>query len=115
MEQAGQAVDDAAITAAVKSKLLVADDLKAMEINVDTVGGEVTLSGTAPSDAARTHAEAIASEVDGVKEVHTTSSRSRTEHQAPGARRAPGRRRLRRGAGHRRSARHTRCARRVLP
>lgn len=70
MEQAGQAVDDAAITAAVKSKLLVADDLKAMEINVDTVGGEVTLSGTAPSDAARTHAEAIASEVDGVKEVH---------------------------------------------
>ena len=54
----------------MKSKLVTADDLKALEINVDTVGGEVTLSGTAANEAARTHAEAIASAVDGVKDVH---------------------------------------------
>ncbi|MBX3681072.1 BON domain-containing protein [Cognatazoarcus halotolerans] len=70
MEQAGQAIDDATITAAVKAKLVAADDLKALEINVDTVGGEVTLSGLAATEAARTHAEAIAADVNGVKSVH---------------------------------------------
>lgn len=70
VEQAGQAIDDAAITAAVKAKLVAADDLKALEINVDTVGGEVTLNGPVANEAARSHAETIASEVDGVKGVH---------------------------------------------
>jgi len=70
VEQAGQALDDAAITAAVKARLVAADDLKALEIDVDTIGGEVTLSGLAANETASNHAEAIATEVSGVKSVH---------------------------------------------
>ena len=68
-ESAGQSIADAAITTAVKGKYVLDDELKAHDINVDTVGGVVTLTGAAPSAAAIERATTIAKTVDGVKDV----------------------------------------------
>ena len=68
-ENAGQSIADAAITTAVKGKYVLDDELKAHDINVDTVGGVVTLTGAAPSAAAIERATTIAKTVDGVKDV----------------------------------------------
>lgn len=70
LDSAGQAVDDTAITAGVKAKLIAADDLKSLDIQVTTRQGEVTLEGMAPTAAARDSATRIAQGVDGVKAVH---------------------------------------------
>jgi osmotically-inducible protein OsmY len=51
---------DAAITTEVNAKLVADKSLSALAINVDTSGGRVTLKGTAPDSAARTHATEIA-------------------------------------------------------
>ena len=68
-ERAVAAVDDASITAKVKTALIAAPDLKGLAIDVDTVQNVVTLNGTVPSDDVRSRAERIAKEVEGVKEV----------------------------------------------
>lgn len=68
--QTVQFVDDAAITTALKAKLVADDDLKALDINVDTVGGVVTLTGMAPSATAKGRATEIARTVDGVSNVN---------------------------------------------
>lgn len=65
----GQTIDDAAITTSVKAKLLAADDLKGLDISVDTVNGVVKLTGKVASADARDHAVRIAHEVDGVSGV----------------------------------------------
>jgi len=65
----GQSIADSAITTAVKGKYVLDDELKAHDINVDTVGGVVTLTGAAPSDSAIKRATEIAKTVDGVKDV----------------------------------------------
>jgi hyperosmotically inducible protein len=70
LDAAGQALDDTSITAKVKAKLVADDQLKALDIQVDTKQGEVTLEGTAPSEAARDSATRIAMEVGGVKTVN---------------------------------------------
>jgi osmotically-inducible protein OsmY len=62
----GQAVDDATITASVKSKLLADERTKGFDINVDTRNGSVILSGGADSQAAKMAAGEIASSADGV-------------------------------------------------
>jgi osmotically-inducible protein OsmY len=67
--EAGRATDDAAITASVKTRLAADDELKALDITVDTSGGVVTLSGVAPNAAAKDRATDIAKVVDGVKDV----------------------------------------------
>lgn len=67
--QAGNAVDDAAITASVKTDLVRDPDLSALRINVDTSGGEVTLRGEADTAAAKERAEKIATSVKGVTKV----------------------------------------------
>ena len=69
-DQAVQSVDDAAITATIKGKLVADDELKAIDINVDTDGGVVTLTGAAPSAAAVERATTIAKAVDGVSNVN---------------------------------------------
>lgn len=66
---AGQAIDDAAITTALKGKYVIDSDLKAIDINVDTKDGVVTLTGAAPSPAAVDKATTVARTVDGVKDV----------------------------------------------
>lgn len=68
-DQAGQSIDDAAITTTIKAKLVADDELKAIDINVDTDGGIVTLTGAAPSATAVERATTIARGVDGVSNV----------------------------------------------
>jgi len=62
----GQTVDDATITASVKSKLLADERTKGFDINVDTRNGSVILAGGADSQAAKAAAAEIAGSVDGV-------------------------------------------------
>lgn len=68
-DQAGQAIDDAAITASVKSKYLLDDTLKGLQIDVDTEQGVVTLHGSVQSDAAKELATQIAQTAEGVVRV----------------------------------------------
>ncbi|MET1113643.1 MAG: BON domain-containing protein [Comamonas sp.] len=61
---------EAAITAEIKAALIKDSELSALQINVDTKGGTVTLNGTAPSDSAKARAEEIAKSVKGVASVN---------------------------------------------
>lgn len=65
----GVAISDTAITAAVKSKFIADPDLKAIDINVETVNGAVALKGTVDTERNRDRATAVAKDVDGVKSV----------------------------------------------
>jgi hyperosmotically inducible protein len=65
----GTQVDDAAITAAVKAKLATDGDINPFNIDVDTNEGVVTLQGRVEKELARTKAEQLARETDGVKRV----------------------------------------------
>lgn len=67
---AGQTMDDAAITASVKTKLIGDKDTKARQINVETSRGVVQLNGFVDSTAARNEAERVAASTDGVTKVH---------------------------------------------
>lgn len=62
-------VEDATITASVKSKLLWNDHTDGLEIDVDTVGGRVTLTGTADTPQATAMAMRLARNTDGVVSV----------------------------------------------
>jgi hyperosmotically inducible periplasmic protein len=64
------AADDATITAAVNAGLAKDPDLSAIKINVDTQAGKVTLSGPAPNADAKSRAEQIAKNVQGVSAVN---------------------------------------------
>lgn len=66
--RAGQAVDDTAITAKVKTELMAEKDVNGTAISVDTKNGQVTLTGTVPPPQIA-RAEQIARKVDGVREV----------------------------------------------
>jgi hyperosmotically inducible protein len=68
-ERPGQQVDDAAITAAVKAKLATDGHINPFNIDVDTNEGVVTLQGRVDKDEARTEAERLARETDGVRRV----------------------------------------------
>ena len=63
------AVDDASITAQVKSAIMAEPGLKSTDINVDTKDAVVTLTGTVPSAPLKDRAKEIASTVAGVKSV----------------------------------------------
>ena len=65
----GRYVDDASITAAVKSKLIGDEAVKARNINVDTYNGVVQLSGFVESTQEASQAVALAEQVEGVKSV----------------------------------------------
>lgn len=64
-----QTASDAAITAKVKTALGNDDLVKARNINVDTVRGEVSLNGTVNSAAEKERAISLAKRVDGVADV----------------------------------------------
>jgi len=70
----GEFVDDAAITAKVKTSLAKDPDVSAMKVNVDTDKGVVTLKCEVKSDAERRKAATLAREVAGVKTVHNELS-----------------------------------------
>jgi hyperosmotically inducible protein len=64
-----QTASDATITTKVKSALLADDEVKGLQIDVDTSSQVVTLTGTAQSPSAKQRAEQLAMQVDGVKSV----------------------------------------------
>lgn len=66
---AGQNVDDAALTTAVKTKL-AADKLSSLtRVDVDTNNGTVSLNGVVESSDQRARAQELASQVNGVNRV----------------------------------------------
>ena len=65
----GTAINDTAITAAVKGQLAADPDLKTLDISVETTAGRTVLQGTAPSAASRDRATKLAGAVNGVSDV----------------------------------------------
>jgi osmotically-inducible protein OsmY len=65
----GDTARDMWITSATKMRLLANDQTPALDINVDTRNGAVTLFGIVPSEAAKAAAEAEARKVSGVTAV----------------------------------------------
>jgi len=65
----GDKIDDAAITAKVKTALIGEPGLKALQIDVDTANGVVTLSGTVDSRTSVNRAIQVAQAVQGVRSV----------------------------------------------
>jgi hyperosmotically inducible periplasmic protein len=68
-QTAGTQVDDAAIVTKIKAKLTADGDVNPFNIDVDSNNGEVTLQGTVEKDVARTRAEQLARETEGVTRV----------------------------------------------
>jgi osmotically-inducible protein OsmY len=68
-ESTGEYIDDAAITAHVKTALAKADDVNWTAINVETYRGVVSLSGFVDSREMASRAVAAAQQVNGVKSV----------------------------------------------
>ena len=68
-EKTGEFITDAAITTAVKTKLLADSKTPGLKIDVDTNDGVVTLNGTVPSKAVADKAVADARGTKGVKRV----------------------------------------------
>jgi osmotically-inducible protein OsmY len=62
-------MSEAAITAKIKSKMALDDHVKARNINVDTTGTTVTLTGTVNSDAEHQRAVQLARDTEGVTRV----------------------------------------------
>ena len=65
----GTVVDDATITAQVKTALFADKDVSGVAVDVDTFKGEVVLNGAVSTQAQVDRAEAIARSVSGVKSV----------------------------------------------
>jgi hyperosmotically inducible protein len=68
--KAEQALDEAALTAKIKSKMALDDTVKALSIDVDTEGTVVTLSGSVHSEIERAKAVQLARETAGVTTVN---------------------------------------------
>lgn len=85
----GDTVDDASITAAVKSKLLWSRYADGLATDVDTRSGRVTLKGTADSGAARDLAGRLAANTRGVVSVNNQlvvrNAKPTTAEKAKGA------------------------------
>ncbi|MDX1901643.1 MAG: BON domain-containing protein [Gammaproteobacteria bacterium] len=76
-QQSAQPLDDAAITAKVKTnfineRLFGSRNITTMPIHVETINGIVYLSGTADSTRQARNALTLAKQVDGVKAVRST-------------------------------------------
>jgi len=68
-KSAGTTLDDATITASVKSKLVADKASNLTRIDVDTNNGIVSLNGTVATPEQRARAEQLAREATGVKQV----------------------------------------------
>ncbi|MBM3549071.1 MAG: BON domain-containing protein [Alphaproteobacteria bacterium] len=68
-ETAGQYLDDTTITTKVKAIMVDDPQVKASQVSVETMKGEVQLSGFVDSKASATRAEQIARSVQGVRAV----------------------------------------------
>lgn len=67
--KASEKMDDFAITTAVSAGIARDSELSVLNIKVDTRDGVVTLNGTAPAEASREKASALAKAVRGVRSV----------------------------------------------
>jgi hyperosmotically inducible periplasmic protein len=65
----GEVIDDSVITGKVKTALIADSTTKAHQINVETKGGVVQLSGFVDNAAAKSAATSVAKSVSGVKDV----------------------------------------------
>ena len=75
-ERAGQAaagaqraLADGSLTAKIKAKMGLDDTVKALNLNVDTVDGVVTVKGVVHSEAEKQRALQLTRETDGVRQV----------------------------------------------
>jgi osmotically-inducible protein OsmY len=68
----GETIDDATITARVKTALLNDPQVGAMKIDVDTAQGVVTMSGIVKNKAEETRAIELARQTPGVRDVKST-------------------------------------------
>src|SRR5215510_11966078 len=79
-------VADSAITAIVKSKLAADNETSSANINVDTKGGAVTLTGVVTTQATKEQAERIARNTEGVTRViNNITVETYGEHDGAGA------------------------------
>ena len=69
LESAGAYIDDAAITSSIQARMVEDRAVDAGAIHVETLHGNVTLSGVAKDRLERQTAEGIAIKVKGVKTV----------------------------------------------
>jgi len=68
-ETTGEYVDDATVTSRVKTAIYKEPTLKVSQIKVETMKGEVQLSGFVNSSAEKSRAGEVAKDVKGVKSV----------------------------------------------
>lgn len=68
-QSVGSYIDDSAITAAVKAKMVDDTNVDASAISVETLNGTVMLSGFAKSETEKAAAESVTRSVKGVKTV----------------------------------------------
>jgi hyperosmotically inducible protein len=68
-DQARQAITEGSLTGKIKAKMALDDSVKALDIDVDTNGSVVTLSGVVGTEAQRQRALALARETAGVTQV----------------------------------------------
>lgn len=71
VERTGEYIDDAAITAKIKAKILSDPLLKVSQINVNTTNGVVTLSGVVNSQQSIDRSQEIARSLKEVKSVES--------------------------------------------
>lgn len=68
-DRAGRAIADGSLTTKIKAKMALDDSVKAMNIDVDTKDGIVTLRGAVQSEPQRQRALQLARETHGVSQV----------------------------------------------
>ncbi|MDH5824814.1 BON domain-containing protein [Luteimonas sp. RD2P54] len=73
--ESDQPIDDTWITTKVKSSLLADTDVAGLQVEVETVNGEVSLTGGVESQAQIDAARRIAADIDGVASVDTSGLR----------------------------------------
>jgi hyperosmotically inducible periplasmic protein len=66
---AGEALSDGSLTAKIKAKMALDDTVKALDLNIDTVDGVVTVRGKVRTSSERERALALARETNGVRRV----------------------------------------------
>ena len=72
---AQDALSDGTLTAKIKAKIALDDRVKALDLNVDTRDGVVTVTGNVQSSAQRERALALARETNGVRQVVDRTAR----------------------------------------
>lgn len=80
----GEYIDDATITAKIKTAFLQDDRVSALDVNVSTYRGVVQLSGFIGCDGVRDRAAKIAASVNGVKSVRNDPDQALTRPSPPG-------------------------------